>query len=113
MKFGLKRKKKEAGDQPKVLNAYYDIIRAPIVTEKTTAAGEQNKAVFEVSQNATKSDIKAAVEAIFGVKVTKVNTLNRKGKVKRFRGVEGRKSDIHKAIVTLAEGQSIDAASMR
>lgn len=110
MKFGLKRKAKK-GEEPKILNSYYDILRSPIVTEKTTLQGEQNKVVFAVSQDATKGEIKAAVEAIFNVKVAKVNTLVRKGKVRRFRGVEGRRADIHKAIVTLAEGQSLDLAA--
>ncbi|WP_038036381.1 50S ribosomal protein L23 [Thermopetrobacter sp. TC1] len=87
---------------------YYDIILSPVITEKSTLAGEQDKVVFNVARNATKPEIKAAVEALFGVKVKKVNTLVRKGKVKRFRNTVGRQSDVKKAIVTLEKGQSID-----
>jgi large subunit ribosomal protein L23 len=74
-------------------------------------ASEQNQVVFNVAKTASKPEIKAAVEALFGVKVTGVNTLNRKGKVKRFRGRIGHQSDVKKAIVTLAEGQSIDVTT--
>ena len=81
---------------------------SPIITEKATRLSEQNKVVFRVADDASKDEIAAAVEELFKVKVTKVNTLNVKGKTKRFRGVMGRRSDIKKAIVTLAEGQSID-----
>ncbi len=87
---------------------YYDTIIAPVITEKSTAASEHNKIVFRVAQNATKPEIKAAVEALFSVKVTGVNTLNRGGKTKRFRGAAGKQSGYKRAIVTLAEGQSID-----
>jgi large subunit ribosomal protein L23 len=87
---------------------YYDIILSPVITEKSTMAAENNKVVFNVRKDASKPEIKAAIEALFGVKVEKVNTLVRKGKVKRFRGTVGRQSDVKKAIVTLAEGQSID-----
>lgn len=90
---------------------HYDVIVAPIVTEKATALSEQNKVVFKVARNASKPAIKSAVEALFDVKVTAVNTLVTKGKVKRFRGFLGQRSDVKKAIVTLAEGQSIDMAS--
>ena len=90
---------------------YYDIILSPVITEKSTYAAEQDKVVFNVRKDATKPEIKAAVEALFGVKVKKVNTLLRKGKVKRFRGTVGRQSDVKKAIVTLEEGQNIDLAS--
>ena len=89
----------------------YDVIRNPVVTEKSTMASEYNQVVFNVARKATKPEIKAAVEALFGVKVTAVNTLLRKGKVKRFRGTIGRQSDVKKAVVTLAEGQSIDVTS--
>jgi large subunit ribosomal protein L23 len=91
--------------------AHYDVIRSPVITEKSTAVSEHNKVMFNVARSATKSDIKAAVEALFKVKVTAVNTLVRKGKVKRFRGVKGRQNDIKRAIVTLAEGQSIDVTT--
>ena len=87
---------------------HYDVIRSPIITEKATRLSEQNKVVFRVADDASKDEIAAAVEELFKVKVTKVNTLNVKGKTKRFRGVMGRRSDVKKAIVTLAEGQSID-----
>jgi large subunit ribosomal protein L23 len=87
---------------------HYDVIRSPIITEKATRLSELNKVVFRVADDASKDEIAAAVEELFKVKVTKVNTLNVKGKTKRFRGVMGQRSDIKKAIVTLAEGQSID-----
>ncbi|HEY9218236.1 MAG TPA: 50S ribosomal protein L23 [Phenylobacterium sp.] len=87
---------------------HYDTILAPVITEKATVLSEQNKVVFRVAEDASKDEIAAAVEALFKVNVTKVNTLNVKGKTKRFRGRPGRRSDVKKAIVTLAEGQSID-----
>ena len=90
---------------------HYDVIERPIVTEKSTMASEHGKVVFKVSPTATKADVKAAVEALFGVKVTKVNTILLKGKTKRFRGRPGVRSDVRKAIVTLAPGQSIDIAA--
>ncbi len=86
----------------------YDVIRAPIVTEKSTAVSENNQVMFKVALSATKPDIKEAVERLFKVKVLAVNTLIRKGKVKRFRGVKGQQGDFKKAIVTLQEGQTID-----
>ena len=88
--------------------SHYDVILSPVITEKSTAASEQDKVIFNVSLESTKADIKSAVEALFNVKVEKVNTLRRLGKTKRFRGVLGKRSDVKKAIVTLAEGQSID-----
>ena len=87
---------------------HYDTVLAPVITEKATLLSEQNKVVFQVAADASKDEIAAAVEALFKVNVTKVNTLNVKGKTKRFRGRVGRRSDVKKAIVTLAEGQSID-----
>jgi large subunit ribosomal protein L23 len=87
---------------------HYDTILAPVITEKSTRLSEMNKVVFRVAADATKDEIAAAVEALFKVNVTKVNTLNVKGKTKRFRGTLGRRSDVKKAVVTLAEGQSID-----
>jgi large subunit ribosomal protein L23 len=90
---------------------HYDVIVSPAITEKSTMASEQNKVVFNVAKKASKPEIKAAVEALFGVKVMAVNTLVRKGKIKRFRGTIGRQSDVKKAIVTLADGQSIDVAT--
>jgi len=91
--------------------AHYDIIRNPVVTEKSTLASEHNQVVFDVSIDASKADIKAAVEGLFSVKVKSVNTLVRKGKTKRFRGLLGRRNDVKKAIITLAEGQAIDIAT--
>ncbi|MER9864666.1 50S ribosomal protein L23 [Mesorhizobium sp. M0185] len=90
---------------------HYDVIVSPAITEKSTMASEQNQVVFNVAKKASKPEIKAAVEALFGVKVMAVNTLVRKGKIKRFRGRIGRQSDVKKAVVTLAEGQSIDVAT--
>jgi large subunit ribosomal protein L23 len=87
---------------------HYDTILSPVITEKATMLSEHNKVVFKVAHEATKDDIAAAVEELFKVKVTKVNTLITKGKTKFFRGIKGRRSDVKKAIVTLAEGQSID-----
>lgn len=89
----------------------YDIILAPVITEKATAVSEANQVVFKVRRDATKPEIKAAVEALFKVKVLSVNTLIRKGKAKNFRGVRGRQQDVKKAIVRLAEGQTIDVTT--
>ncbi|WP_182084598.1 MULTISPECIES: 50S ribosomal protein L23 [unclassified Aureimonas] len=90
---------------------HYDVITSPVITEKSTLVSEFNQVIFNVAKTATKPQIKAAVESLFGVKVTAVNTLVRKGKVRRFRGRPGRQSDQKKAIVTLAEGQSIDVST--
>lgn len=90
---------------------HYDTIISPAITEKSTMASEQDKVVFNVALNATKPEIKAAVEALFGVKVDSVNTAVRKGKVKRFRGIKGRQSNTKRAVVTLQEGQSIDVTT--
>ena len=90
---------------------HYDVIVSPAITEKSTLLSDNNQVVFNVAKTATKPEIKAAVEALFGVKVMAVNTLVRKGKIKRFRGTVGRQSDVKKAIVTLADGQSIDVAT--
>jgi large subunit ribosomal protein L23 len=86
----------------------YEVVRAPVITEKSTLLSERNQFVFRVAENATKPEIKAAIEALFKVKVTAVNTLITKGKTKRFKGRPGVRSDVKKAFVTLAEGQSID-----
>ena len=91
--------------------AHYDIILGPVVTEKATMLSEHNQVVFRVRPEATKPEIKAAIEALFGVEVKAVNTLNQKGKTKRFRGRIGRRSDVKKAIVTLAEGHKIDVTT--
>ncbi|GHD08216.1 50S ribosomal protein L23 [Tianweitania populi] len=90
---------------------HYDVIVSPAITEKSTMASEQNQVVFNVAKKATKPEIKAAIESLFGVKVTAVNTLVRKGKVKRFRGTIGRQSDVKKAVITLADGDTIDVST--
>jgi len=95
--------------QQKALDAkHYDIVLAPHITEKTTMLSEHNSVVFRVASGATKPEIKAAVEALFGVTVTGVNTMVAKGKTKRWKGRPYQRSDVKKAVVTLAEGQSID-----
>lgn len=90
---------------------HYDVILSPVITEKSTVLSEQSKVVFKVSGDSSKDEIAAAVEALFKVTVTKVNTIVTKGKTKRFRGILGRRSDVKKAIVTLQEGQSIDVTT--
>lgn len=89
----------------------YDVIRRPVVTEKSTNASEHGQVVFEVAIDATKTEIKTAVEALFSVKVKAVNTLVRKGKTKRFRNRPGVRNDVKKAIITLVDGQSIDIST--
>jgi len=89
----------------------YDVIVSPVITEKSTEASEHNQVVFRVAKTASKPEIKEPVEALFSVKVTAVNTLVRKGKLKRFRGIKGRQSDVKHAVVTLAEGQHIDVTT--
>lgn len=90
---------------------HYTRLTSPVITEKSTILSEQNKVVFRVPLEATKPQIKGAVEALFNVNVTGVNTIVTKGKTKFFRGVAGRRSDVKKAIVTLREGQSIDVTT--
>ena len=90
---------------------FYDIIRSPAITEKATMCAEQNQVVFNVARDATKPEIKAAVEGLFKVKVKAVNTLVRKGKTRRFRGRAGVQSDVKKAVVTLEQGHSIDVTT--
>ncbi len=90
---------------------HYDTIVSPVITEKATMASENNQVVFKVARNATKPQIKAAIEKLFDVKVTAVNTLLRKGKTKAFRGVRGQQQDVKKAIVTLADGYRIDVTT--
>ena len=87
---------------------HYDVIVSPVITEKATARSEHNQVVFRVRKDATKPQIKEAVERLFDVKVKSVNTLVTKGKVKVFKGTRGQRSDVKKAVVTLAEGESID-----
>jgi len=89
----------------------YNIILSPVITEKATAGSEFNQVVFRVAADATKPEIKLAVEKLFDVKVMKVNTLHQVGKTKRFRGFLGKRSDYKKAIVRLAEGHSIDVTT--
>ena len=89
----------------------YDVILAPVITEKASAASEANQVVFKVRRDATKPEIKAAIEKLFGVTVLSVNTLNRRGKTKHFKGIKGRQQDVKKAIVTLAEGDKIDVTT--
>ena len=100
--------KKQAGT---VDNRHYDVVVAPHITEKSTLLSENNAVVFKVANTATKPEIKAAVEALFGVTVKAVNTLVQKGKVKRWKGKPYKRSDVKKAVVTLAEGNSIDITS--
>lgn len=90
---------------------HYDVILSPVITEKATIGQENNQVTFKVSMDATKPAIKAAVEELFGVKVKKVNTLRQAGKVKRFRGVIGRRAETKKAMVTLEAGHSIDVTT--
>lgn len=101
-------KKKET---VKVAEWMYEIIRKPVVTEKSTMGSEHGQVTFQVPVSAKKPDIKTAIEALFGVKVKAVNTLIQKGKTKRFKGVKAFRSDVKKAIVTLEEGQSIDVGT--
>ena len=99
--------------QPKtaVDNRHYDVVLAPHITEKTTLLSEHNAVVFKVANDATKPEIKAAVEALFNVTVTGVNTIVAKGKTKKWKGEPYKRSDVKKAIVTLAAGQSIDVTT--
>src|SRR4029079_9310404 len=90
---------------------HYDIVLAPHITEKSTMLSEANAVVFKVAPSASKPEIKAAIEALFNVKVTNVNTIVSKGKTKRWKGTPYRRSDMKKAIVTLAAGQTIDVTS--
>jgi large subunit ribosomal protein L23 len=90
---------------------HYDVILSPVITEKATILSEQSKVVFKVRKDATKPQIKAAVEKLFDVKVRSVNTILTEGKMKVFRGRPGQRSDVKKAIVTLEEGQKIDVTT--
>ena len=90
---------------------HYDVILNPVVTEKSTMLSENNVVTFNVPMTATKPEIKAAIEALFSVKVDKVNTLRQDGKVKRFKGITGRRNHTKKAMVKLAEGHSIDVTT--
>ena len=102
----MAKKKAEAVD-----TRHYDVVLSPVITEKTTLLSEHNAVVFRVAQDATKPAIKAAVEALFNVSVTKVKTQYAKGKTNRWKGRPYTRSDVKKAVVTLADGQSIDVTS--
>jgi large subunit ribosomal protein L23 len=91
-----------------IRSRWYEIIRSPVITEKATRQSEHGQVSFRVAADATKPEIKAAVEGLFNVKVTAVNTIRVKGKTKRFRGRPGQRPDYKKAVVSLAEGQTID-----
>lgn len=105
----MRKRRAKAGST--VQERSYDVIVRPVITEKATLGSEHNQVTFRVRLGATKSEIKAAVENLFNVKVTGVNTLRVKGKVRRFRGRRGRTPDYKKAVVRLAEGQSIDVTT--
>jgi large subunit ribosomal protein L23 len=90
---------------------HYDVIIAPVITEKATMASEHNKVMFKVRKDATKPQIKEAIEKLFDVKVKNVNTLIRRGKVKTFKNKVGQQSDVKRAIVTLEEGHRIDVTT--
>jgi len=92
-------------------NRDYSVILSPVITEKATRILENNQVIFKVSPNATKPQIKNAIEALYSVKVSNVNTINIKGKQKIFRGIKGKRTGIRKAIVSLEKGQSIDLSS--
>ncbi len=110
-KAAPKAKKAKKAAVPTAPAALYDFVLSPIITEKATLASEHNQVMFRVPLSATKPEIKQAIETLFKVQVTAVNTLISKGKLKRFRGRPGRRSDVKKAIVTLAEGQAIDVTT--
>ncbi|HVQ07853.1 MAG TPA: 50S ribosomal protein L23 [Allosphingosinicella sp.] len=105
----MAKAKKQA--TPAVDISHYDVIVAPHITEKSTLLSEHNAVVFKVANSASKPQIKAAVEALFNVSVTNVNTMNVKGKTKKWKGRPYTRSDVKKAVVTLADGQSIDITS--
>ena len=111
VKFFGGGKKAAAAPKPVVSIHHYDVIVAPHITEKTTLLSEHNAVFFKVAPSASKPQIKAAVEALFGVNVTGVNTIVQKGKSKKWKGRPYQRSDMKKAIVTLAEGQSIDVTT--
>ena len=102
---------KKSENKNNVTAKMYDTLLRPVITEKSMTSSEAGKVVFMVPVSATKDEIKAAVEAIFNVKVVKVNTIKQAGKVKTFRGHEGVRSDYKKALITLAEGQNIDVTA--
>ena len=95
----------------KVTEKMYNVLVRPLVTEKSTKVAEANQVVFEVAKESTKAEIKTAIETLYKVKVESVNTLNRKGKVKSFRGIKGRRQDMKTAYVRLEEGQNVDLST--
>jgi large subunit ribosomal protein L23 len=105
----MAKAKKQSGGAVDI--SHYDVVLAPHITEKSTLLSEHNAVVFKVAGSATKPQIKAAVEALFGVDVKGVNTMTSKGKTKRWKGRPYTRSDVKKAVVTLAEGQSIDVTT--
>ena len=107
----FRRKSAAAAPKQAISINHYDVILAPHITEKATLLSEQNAVVFKVATGASKPEIKAAIEALFNVNVTGVNTIVTKGKSKRWKGKPYQRSDFKKAVITLAEGQSIDVTS--
>lgn len=107
----MAKAKKTTADNAALKEVFYDIITRPIITEKATSLTEQNKVVFRVRNDATKTQIKQAVEALFKVSVSRVNTIVVEGKDKAFRNRLGKREDFKKAIVTLEEGQTIDLST--
>jgi large subunit ribosomal protein L23 len=105
------KKEAKAKEAPVIKEAFYDVISRPVITEKATAASEQNKVIFRVRHDVTKAQVKEAIEGLFKVDVVGVNTINVQGKTKAFKGRPGKRRDFKKAIVTLKAGQSIDMAS--
>jgi large subunit ribosomal protein L23 len=101
----------KAKQKPMPKDQLYSVILSPVITEKATQGSQHNQVTFRVHPDATKPAIRAAIEGLFNVKVKAVNTLNVRGKTKRFRGFVGKRSDYKKAIVSLAEGQSIDVTT--
>ncbi len=97
--------------QAEIALEHYDVVLSPVITEKSTQVSEHNQVVFKVANSATKPEIKAAIEALFDVKVTGVNTMIAKGKTKRWKGTKYRRSDVKKAVITLAEGEMIDVTT--
>ena len=90
---------------------HYDVVVKPVITEKSTLVSEYNQVVFQAAKDSTKPQIKAAIEALYGVKVLAVNTMVAKGKTKRWKGQEYRRSDVKKAVVTVADGDRIDVTT--
>ena len=108
----MSRARKIRGPAPKITaNQMAEVIRKPVISEKSTLISEHNQVTFQVAVDANKAEIKQAVEGLFGVSVVAVNTLRQKGKIKRFRGIVGKRNETKKAIVTLADGDSIDVAA--